>query len=277
MELFGGLGDVFLSIYHTKNYEILDTLSPEDRATITLLVHNPAVRELFEWHPKRRQFDIKEIGLVQPPTPDTRPKLGIPQPTFDLIGLRPPNPLTYYPSPADQKVLAELESLGDYIIFNTTAGQKDRNLPLAAQEQAAALAIDAGFHVVHVGRTYNHLTRIDGPWAGHHVEQRMLPRAGVLDCVDKLSVPGTALAVQGAAATFCCHSALCILSWFMKKPVFVMYPKRDPEIGYFRNGSPWTFGRDYTTTVHRTLGEWNPEEFCNFLMMVYANRPAAAK
>jgi hypothetical protein len=277
IELFGGLGDVFLSIYHTKNYEILDTLGPEDRATVTLLVHNPHVKELFSWHPKRAQLDLIEYGLVTPPTAETRKAMGLPAPTWDEIGLRPPHPLTYYPSPADAEALAQLRAAGDYIVFNIAGGQADRNLSPAVVEEAARLATDAGYKVVTVGRTYNHLTRIDGPWAGHHEEPRLSPRAGLIDVVDRLSVPGTAQAVAGAAAVFCCHSAICLLAWFMKKPVFVLYPKRDPEQGYFKNGSPWTFGRDYKDTIHRTLGEWRPEDFCNFLMMVYGKQALVSK
>src|SRR5437773_1411884 len=66
IEYGGGLGDVLVQMHAGGSYHLLDHLSPGDRATVVLITHNPHARELFDYHPRADQFEVRDLGYTSP-------------------------------------------------------------------------------------------------------------------------------------------------------------------------------------------------------------------
>lgn len=256
VELGGGLGDTVTLMYTSDRYNSLELLGPDEHATVLCLSHNPFVRELFQWHPKRSQLTVRDLGFWWPKDDGERRayhKIPPAQPFVFKLQER----CSFYPSPEDRKVLEQLSSGGPYVVLSAAAGGTDRNIPQALCEQFADLAIARGFSVAVVGRTYGE----------NRSEIRLRERPGVIHLVDRLSVPGTAKAIEGAAAVVCSHSGICLLSWYLKRPVFLLYPPHVHE-SHFHSVHQYTFGKDYETTRHMLFSECSAGRMSEFLSMV---------
>jgi hypothetical protein len=253
-EFPGGLGDVVNYMYTSSRYNRLETLEPDERATVVLLCHNPFAKELFEWHPKRSRMTVRDFGFWWPSEDHIqRPHHGLPPaPQPYVASLQ--EKCIFHVSPADLQVLAALKTGKPYLAIGAAAGGVDRNIPAEICERSADLAIDRGWSVAVVGRTYGQ----------NRSEIRLRPRPGIIDLVDRLSIPGTAMAIEGASGVLCCHSAVCLLSWYMKRPVFVLYPEhvQAREFGAINH---YSFGKDYPTTRHMEFSQYSRERFDEFL------------
>lgn len=252
-EFGAGLGDVVTLMYTSSRYNSLEQIAEDETVTVVLMCHNPGTKDLFRWHPNASRMKILDLGFWWP-------KEDVERRTFHK--LPPAQPFVYqlqpsckfYPDPNELQTLGYLKSK-PYIIFSVSAGSTDRNIPDSIYEQAIDLALQAGFSAVVIGNSYSHNGR---------VESKVKSRPDVIDLVDCLSVPATALAIESASAVFCCHSAVCLLSWYMKRPVFLTYPKhvKDRE---FHSIHQYTFGKDFKTTDHMEFSEYLPERFSTFL------------
>lgn len=85
--------------------------------------------------------------------------------------------------------------------------------------------------VIAVGRNYQN------PIEGERYEPSV-EGAGVVNMIDKLSVPAVAKLVQNASGVIAAHSAVCMLAWLENKPTFLVYSSEvkernlDQDIGY---------------------------------------------
>ena len=66
IQFSGGLGDVINQIYTTNKYAFLEKLKPEDIVDIVIICSNPFADELFKYHPKANQFNIKLFNWWHP-------------------------------------------------------------------------------------------------------------------------------------------------------------------------------------------------------------------
>jgi Glycosyltransferase family 9 (heptosyltransferase) len=237
LEFSGGLGDVFYQVYSEGAYRLLDRLNPDDRATVALICHNPYAWELFAWHPNASQIDVRDLGYWSPDEDPVRRALHrLPRRPHRL----PPghDQVRFYPRPADQPILST--GISDpYVVFAVSAGMPERSLPDAQVSALAAGVRKRGLLPVFVGRTYERQER---------TEYRPALSEG-LDLIDRLSVPGVALVVQRAAGLVCCHSAVNILAWLMRRPQLLLYPMSVWE-RHIRRRDQWAFGIDFPECRH---------------------------
>jgi ADP-heptose:LPS heptosyltransferase len=82
--------------------------------------------------------------------------------------------------------------------------------------------------------------------------------------VDQLSVPGTAVLLQGALGLVTCHSALNILGWHLGIPQLLLYPDAVRD-RHFRRKDQWSFGADNGKTWHSTFQEFRPQLLEDFV------------
>jgi ADP-heptose:LPS heptosyltransferase len=258
-EFGAGLGDVITLIYNSDRYTRLDHLKPKEKAMIVLMSHNPHSKELFLWHPKASQFDIHDVGFWWPwEDQQKRAQHGLPP--AQPLHLTPQGSVKFYPSPEDFKVLDTLTSF-PYIVVNTAAGGVDRNIPKHIYDDAVRTICEDGqrnheFRAVVVGRRYSPEKR---------TEHDFIPRPGLVNLIDRLTVPGTIELIARSRGVFCCHSAICLIAWYLKKPVFLTYPK---EVGEREFGKPphqYTLGKDWPTTIHLEFDKYSNREMKRFL------------
>jgi hypothetical protein len=263
-EFMGGLGDVLHNMHHTTKYTVIDTLSPGETYRVVLRSHNPFVRELFLWHPKYAQLDIKDVGFVEPWGPEERKKRGIDEPWEHR--LRPIDPLTFHPSPNDFRQIERLMAGGPYIAFCLSAGSPERNVPVETARAIADIAVAHRIKVAVFGRTYTPKVCYNGNY--HEVPRHEVvvgARPGVVDMIDALTIPGTAAALRGAAGVVCAHSAMCMLAWFMRKPTFLLYPQTTADQLLPLGPFGYMFGRDFPDTWHGRFADFAPRKFSDWL------------
>lgn len=238
-EFGGGLGDVIHQSYENGYYCHLDRTGKDfARASIALVSHNPFVRELFDWHPKRALFDIKECGYWLPhQNNEMRKKHNLPaRPHMPPLTTKP----TFYPSPADLTTLSE-NPLGKYVVVSQAAGMADRDLDEFTVFRIVDLLWSKGVTSVFVGRSYERAGRREG--------LKDARRDGSVNLVDRLTVPGTLRLLEGSAGLVTCHSALNLAAWHMRKPQLLLYPK-SVYSRHFVKGDQWSFGRSFRETYH---------------------------
>jgi hypothetical protein len=259
-EAGGGLGDVFMYLYSTNVYELLETLDLDRRATLFLNSHNPFVRELFEWHPRREFLRIHdETPWIASSDPQERRRRG--HPTSDQI-FHPsgfpsckPKSLRFYPSPGDLEILERFLPVRPFLLASISASSFERNLPEEIYRTAFEICRKRGVPVVLVGRSYG---------ADRPHREIVLDLPGVTCLVDRLTVPGVARLVQLCSGMLTSHSAMNIVGWYEGAPQFLCYPE-STRIAHFVKPNPWAFGRDFPGTDHMLFSAYTPERFGRWL------------
>ncbi len=258
IEFGGGLGDTITVMYTSDRYNCLERLEPGEQATVLCMSHNPYVPELFRWHPKRDQITIRDVGFWWPNEDAAkRAQLQLPPPQPFVFKLQ--DKCLFYPSPDDLKVLGEVWK--PYVVIAAAAGGVDRNVPLELCERFADQAIARGYNVAVVGRTYGQ----------NRSEVRLRPRPKLFSMIDRLSIPGTAVLLEHSAAVLTAHSGMCLLSWYLKKPAFLLYPPHVRE-NHFHSIHQYTFGKDYPGTRHMLFSECTSERISGFLDVAFEYR-----
>ena len=259
-EAGGGLGDVFMYLYSTNTYELLETCGPERRATFFLNSHNPFARELFEWHPKREFFQVHdETPWIQSTDPEARRRLG--HPTTDQITHPPgfpsnrPKTLRFYPSPGDLEILERFTPVRPFLMACLSASSHERNIPETIYKSAFDACRRRGVPVVVVGRSYGS----DRPH-----REIVVSEPGVTCLVDRLTVPGTARLVQLSSGLFTAHSSMNLVGWYERKPQFLCYPEMTRQ-AHFIQPNPWAFGKDLPDTSHMLFSAYTPQRFIEWL------------
>lgn len=267
VQMGGGLGDIFNWLFMHEMYAKLGQLPPGEKALIILTCGNPGAQELFRWHPKASQFEVHNLGFMMPAEyKPIKEKNGWPENTPSAYF--PQENVQVYPGPSDEQPLRELKPL-KYIVVNPAAGHPGRNIPDALFNNALDVILTYGrarygLNAVVVGRTYN--TTSDP--AHNHVEPKISPRDGLIDLTNKVSVPATVQIIRESVGVLCCHSAVCLASWYLKKPMLLMYKKDwgDTQINIPAK-SAYNFGRDFPTTRHTHFEGYNRSFMEDFLDM----------
>lgn len=269
IELHGGLGDVYLCIHKTSAYEALSKLKAGDHVDVYINSHNPCVRELFDWHPMRKQLAIYVASRFFPEhvNEKIRTDFGFPPKIYHGPWVpRGGTPLVYYPSPEDIKVLEEQLPKKPFLLCALSASGRDRSIPQDISEKCVEFCRKNDIPVVLTGRRYGAIfhpaLRIQ------HLEVSVA-QPGVVDLIDKLSVAGTSVAVQRCAAMLSCHSSLNLLGWFEKKPQFLCYPKSAFDRHFNNRQDIWSFGKNFDTTDHMLFEDFTLERFEKFIRRMF--------
>lgn len=257
LEYGGGLGDVLYQCYQGSSYNFLAQMPVGDRATVTLICANPFAYELFHHHPRRRDIDIQDFGYWDVAEDAAmRRERGLPA-RNSFVMPSGTGKLMFYPPAEDIARLIEVERQAGtvgYAVLAAAAGLPDRNLPPEIVQRAVDYLVSAGYLVVATGRSFERHGRSEVPVPEH-------PR--VLNLIDKLTVPGTALLVRNCAGLVTCHSALNLLGWLEDKPQLLAYPTSVYE-RHFRRRDQWSFGADREETVHCTFDQFTTSHLKRF-------------
>jgi ADP-heptose:LPS heptosyltransferase len=257
----GGLGDILEQIWNSDRYVRLSRL--KGRAKVVVSCPNPGAIDLFRFHPAASSFDLVSVPFHGNWSPDVWKK-------YDVEEEAPASPrnqaerVLVHVGPDDLPVLEDLTKK-PYLVFSLSAGTDDRNIPSEIAERAAELSAAAGFRVVTVGRTYTpaHHESVKPNAEVHRSETHLGQWPYVFDAIDRLSTPGSLVAIAAASGFFGCHSSMCLASWFVRKPTFVLLPKT--LYGGFKVNDHYTFGRDYPENFHGEFSDWTPGFFGAFL------------
>lgn len=261
----GGLGDIFNWLFMHDAYANFDILSPDEKVTIALTCGNPGAQELFKWHPKAAQIEVHNFGFLMPDGyAIVEKKHNFPKNTPTKYG--PQKNLKFYPAPSDRDILNSLESV-PYVVLNIAAGHPDRSIPGPVYNSVIETITTyqrehSGLKVVLVGRIYDNHDRPEH----NHREPIVGPKEGLINLIDKVTVPATLEIIRRSVGVVCCHSAVCLASWYLKKPTFLLYPKEwgDTQINNPQS-SPYKFGKDFKTTRHIDFEHYNSALMMTFL------------
>ena len=232
--LGGGMGDVFNHMVMDDAYAQLDNLKPEDTCDIFLNCHNPFIKEMFEWHPKKAQLNVIWHGYwMSGEEMDKRRQHGIF--TQDNTPPGPKGEVKFYPSDKDRRILDALKDK-KVIVIQATAGCADRDIPLDQMDIMLNDLRGTGFTAVGIGRNYQRSDRYGEftyekyPW--------------VVSMVDQLSIPGTVELVRQSAGVIACHSCICLMARHFRKPNILTLPRAINHINGIGRGenNQWTFG-----------------------------------
>jgi hypothetical protein len=237
LEYGGGLGDILYQIFHDDGYERLTELGTADRATVVLITHNPHAKELFEFHPQAGRIEVRVPGYW-PPHQDRemRAAHGLRHPPSR--GGPPRARPVFHAPPADRELLSQLEGR-PYVLFSASAGLPDRDIPAPLLRELVALVRAEGLLPVFVGRNYERFGR----------RERRPVGPAVVDLIDRLTVPGVAAALDGALGAVCCHSAVNMLAWLLRKPQLLLYP-RSVHARHIAAKDQWAFGIEFPECCH---------------------------
>lgn len=252
VEFGGGLGDVFNRIYRDGSYRALELIPLHRRVNVGIISHNGHVDELFKWHPKRSQMEVHNYGYWLGDQDEAmRAKYGLPRPRGVPVPLvnGVPTPVKFYRSPDDPGYTPTHGSKG-YVVLAHAGGQDDRTIPIPLARRLVDVARGRGFDVVQVGRNYTRM--------GRAPEICLVSKAE--DMIDRLTVPGTADLLAGAAALITAHSSMNILAWHMRIPQVVAYPMSVLH-RHFQKPDEWSFGSfDQQLSKITVHGEFSQED-----------------
>jgi hypothetical protein len=255
-EYVGGLGDAILRMYLSGDgwYGPLERLTGRDHAVVVLMCHNPYLAEVFQWHPKQEQIHVVDLGFTTPfhpwENPGWRIAHGLPQQAPCPPHL-PAKTLQFFPSPEDSKILAELRTK-KYVIMCATAGTREKTIPAYPREIMASAAVEAGFEVAIVGRSKY--------FFGERRED-VRPRQGIMNLVDRLSVPGVAEAVKTAAGIISADTSVLHMAWQEHRPVFLLYNRWCLENLVSRGPVGYMQGIERPDTDHMEFSAFNADRF----------------
>jgi hypothetical protein len=259
IEYSGGLGDIFNAIYWGEGYRTLGAMHPQDTAHISLITHNPFADELFKWHPKRTQMEVRRFEYWHPKDDiDHREMNGIQPPT--LLSVVKKRDVEFYPSPAEASRLDVIVPVHiPYVVVSAVAGDAERTIPKDIVEDLCA-RVAGRCDVMLVGREYARNGRKEYRLAD-------IPRCQGFDCVNVFSVPGVAQLLQDAAGLVTCHSALNLLGWHMNIPQLLLYPDSVFE-RHIKCPDQWAFGIGRPKTKHCTFARYGTAIVDEFLELI---------
>jgi ADP-heptose:LPS heptosyltransferase len=259
--LGSGLGDILTVIHSTNCYTQLEDIPDTERVRINLTSPNPFVKELFLWHPRASQFEIKEFGyFFDDDKQSMRKQLGIEpsSPPFKSVNTRD---IRFYSSPSDKDVLAKLDGKKFVAVFSS-AGSDGRFFPSEICQSIVDAVGGTAMTMVAGGRNYEPKYPIKAMKV--RAEWRPPEKDFVVDLVDQLSVPGSIELLRRSAAVIATHSSMCLMAWYLKKPVFLLYPKSYGDNRRNHAAFYW-FGAKVGPNVDTSFEEYQPEMLKHFL------------
>jgi ADP-heptose:LPS heptosyltransferase len=255
LEFGGGLGDVLYQLYERGAYNVLRDLQPGDTADVWIVSHNPHVGELFQWHPKREQLNVRQVGYWSPDQDrERRRTLGMPSPHSNSLLPAKDTLMEFHVCPDELAYVQRLESLAPYVLVAAGAGLPDRNIPDSVVE---TILNNLDCNVILVGRSYDRL--------GRYESLKGVSGPRIENAIDRLSVPATARLVQQASGLVTAHSALNLLGWKERIPQLLLYPQSVLD-QHARGGryDQWMFGAHRTDTVHGLFDNFTPDMVTRF-------------
>jgi ADP-heptose:LPS heptosyltransferase len=176
----------------------------------------------------------------------------------------------FYPSLEDLEVLRSELGTDHHraVVFSPCAGLPDRDIPAPIVEKLALMTVEAGFVPVFVGRTYDRFERGERWRSG-------VPD-GCVNLIDRLSVPGVAALAQATLGSVCCHSAVSMLGWYLRKPQLLLYPQSVVE-RHFTNRDQWSFGLSFQECFHECFEEATWEVQADAFLDFLTQRSATTK
>ena len=277
-----GLGDVINTIYKTKNYTALETITKKTHVVIRS--HNPFIEELFLNHPNRHLMIINNITYLEPKTVDYMfHGIDYGRPLYERLGLDPSKILdegivrkidfsqdelekpVFYLSKDDSVIINSIKLTGKkYVVFQPGAGSKERNLPENIVLDAIKLFSSKGYLCVVIGKSYTRSLKWQNgivPKEEHskesvHYLERLEDKTNVLDLVDSsISVPGTIELVRNSSFFFGSHSSMNVVAWYNRIPSVILYDA-ETKRRHFTVKDQWSFGMDYKESLHGTFEDY---------------------
>jgi predicted SAM-dependent methyltransferase len=278
-----GLGDVINTIYKTKNYTILDTITKKTHVVIRS--HNPFIEELFLNHPKRHLMIINNITYLEPRNVnymyhnveygrELYNRLGldaskairssfVDEPVFTQDQLEKP---VFYCSKEDQALLQSIKLTGKkYVVFQPGAGTPNRNLPENVVLSAIDYFISKDYLVVIIGKSYTRALK-SGAELVRNVEHekesfpflvKLKGNSNVIDLVDtSITVPGTIELVKNSNFFFGSHSSMNLVAWYNRIPNVILYDGITKK-NHFERVDQWSFGQVYKETRHGLFQDYD--------------------
>jgi hypothetical protein len=255
-ELLGGLGDALLRVYsHEHVYASLAKLPPDKKAAVVLMCHNPALAELFKWHPMNLsgQLSVFDLGFNTPfhPWEDAswRRAHGLPAQSPCPMGGAVQH-LEVYPDLTDKAMVNYIKAEGPYLILHPSAGQSDRDVPQNQCESMTELAKKRGLKVYVIG---------------HSKYIRHTPIQGAEDLTNRLSVPGMIVAIRNAAGVITSHSSVTHVAWRESRPVFMLYPDWVKNTYVSRGAVGYMEGINRPDCDHMLFPEYREDRFSKWM------------
>lgn len=229
-EYGGGLGDVILRCYRDYSYRKLAEITEPTRVVVSC--HNPHARELFDLHPKRDLMDLQALPYWSPEEDAAkRAECGLP-PGTAVPGPRLTSGMDYYAGPEDWEHLKHL-CMAPYVAICPSAGLPGRSVPKEWVVCWVECCRKAGYTAVLLGRSYDRHGRSE-EFAGYGQD-------GVVNLIDKLSVPASFLAVRGSVGVCSAHTSSALVAWEEEKPLLLAYPEAT-RVRHFLREDQWSFG-----------------------------------
>lgn len=219
-EYGGGLGDVFARMSIGCGFNVLHTMTPEDTAAVVLITHNPHAREIFDYHPKASQIDVKSYDHWWPSQDrPMRARLGLPYPAPRILPITEDPVLRFYPADKDKELISSVLNK-KFVVFSISGSDGKRDFPSTITQRLIVLCLSMGVQPVFVGQDY--IVRSLKPWK--HTEARP-PNVRAVNMINQLTVPTVCYLTEKSLAVVACHSAIATLAWVMKKNQLMLYPK----------------------------------------------------
>lgn len=264
LEWWGGLGDLFNHMYWLPCYRPLEQLGQNDKVFVFLSCHNPSAWEIFAWHRFASQITVCQVGYL-PGFLDKNWRRNKGIPIEEGLGAcqhdkKPVSPVIHYPPEEEIPEIEKITRVGPYVVFSLTASTPNRDIPMQITEDALGRIISKGFQVVVTGRDY--VSNFEGAAPKPKGREVCLkPRDGLIDMVNRLSVPSTAKLVEKAAGVLTCHAALCMLSWHMNRPTFLLMDQKTKDINFppKQKFEGYAFGANRPENAWLAFQEYTPE------------------
>lgn len=220
-EFGGGLGDIILNCHDDRRYMSFCNLPKNESATIFIQSVNPFAHELFENCPSKDQLEVITTGWFWSEDPEELKSLrvlhGMPREASLYTGPGlPGKEIRWYPSKLDDELIADIDEQGPFIVIEPSAGDYVRTLPEGFLEAIADTILNSKYIPVLIGRSYDRSSRS---------VRRAPGTKGLVDVIDRLSVPGTLQLLRLSRGVVCTHSAVHHAASKDGKPNFCLYPQ----------------------------------------------------
>ena len=255
----GGLGDIFFQMYYRGSYNVLRDLYTKDTAVVHLITHNPYARELFDYHINASQIEVhdwgwcwgeKEMAIYT--------ELGISPFVTTTLPQKDNRMIFNYP----EKELVLDIAKKKYVMISASAGDKDRTFPPELLDNIIKHFIaKTDLYLVAVGKSYTRNDRIELQYPDN-------PR--IINIIDKLSVPATAVVLQNSLGIITTHSAFNILGWLEHVPQLLLYTQGVFDRHFQKEQrTQWSFGLNYPETTHGKFDEYSEILMDRFIKNLY--------
>lgn len=260
MEFVGGLGDAILRMYFSGQrwYGALEALPENERAMVVLMSHSPYLAEIFKWHPKKKQIDVRDLGFNTAFHPWENAEWRVAHGLCKEAACPPHAPsetLKFYPSPSDHEILNELRG-ERFLVLSATASTPPKSIPPSIRQEIATAALEAGYKVLVVGRRYYFKD-------GRTNDIKIVP--GVIDAVDVLTVPGTIEAVKLSSGAITAHSAVLHMAWCEQRPVFLLYDNATGKLVLPLGPVGYMHGMNRPDTDHMEFSDYRRSRFIKWI------------